>query len=288
MAELIEKNNVIPHRLFALISVVNAFTVLPRADILRLIQPETLNESLETSASVYSKCLLCGLITEAEDKQRSASLAVDVHLASDYQKFREYIQSNVLGVTQEQHDHWVLNLFAAWFVVQNEWPLNNSKTNWEIKFNSDLFPSFADRIISEHPGITTWMEWAEFLGWGWLLKFGREETTFAPDCTIRLLPLLSEVLPEAGMISFGSFIERLSVRCPELDGGVLFERCWQACRPQEQRGNRLSLMLSTGLRVLNQRGEITLETQADATEVWTLFPAQSYISRVTHIRRGNS
>jgi hypothetical protein len=59
-----------------------------------------------------------------------------------------------------------------------------------------------------------------------------------------------------------------------------------AAFPHERRGNRLSLMLSTALRVLHEQGHIVLEKRADATETWTLFPAQTYHNQITHIRRG--
>jgi hypothetical protein len=66
---------------------------------------------------------------------------------------------------------------------------------------------------------------------------------------------------------------------------VLFERCWEASRRGEVRGNRLSLMLSTALRVLHASGEIELSYRSDSAATWTLFPAQSHIGQVTHVAR---
>lgn len=286
MSEVIDKNHVLPHRMFAMIHTVNTHPNIPRAELLRLLQPAALNESLETSGNIFVKCQLCGLIAEKQDKSRAASLIVDPVVATDLSSFRMYMQATLTGATRDDQDHAVLNLFAAWFAVQNEQIINTSKSEWEIRFHMDLYPHRSERVISEHPGITAWMEWAEFMGWGWQLKFGSQESSVIPDSTIRIQPLLPQLLPEVSPISFGEFMNRLAVSCPELDGGVLFERCWEASRPNERRGNRLSLMLSTALRVLNQQGRIVLENRADATENWMLFPAQSYLSRVTHIYRG--
>ena len=68
-----------------------------------------------------------------------------------------------------------------------------------------------------------------------------------------------------------------------LDGGILFEQCMQASRPSNTGSLRLSLMLSTALRVLNDSGEISLIRQADAPDLWHLFPAEGQITEVSHI-----
>lgn len=282
MAELIDENFVLPHRIFAMAKAVAARPEIPRDTLLELIQPVALNESKKMSVTMYRKCQLCGLITESQNNRRTTSLAVDPRVATDFEAFREYMQANVLGVVDEQEDHFVLNQFTAWYVAQDDAALPLSKSQLESKFHSDLYPGTQNLVIRDEPGIGAWQAWAQFLGFGWQADFA----VFVPDCTIRLRPQLSGLLPEDRFIVFGQFMERLSARCPELDGGVLFERCWQASRPNERRGNRLSLMLSTALRVLEKRGEIALENRADATENWTLFPAPSYVTRVTHIRRG--
>jgi len=282
MSEVIDKNHVLPHRMFAMVNIVNAHPNIPRAELLRLLQPAALNESLETSGNIFVKCQLCGLIAETQDKQRAASLIVDPVVVTNIEAFRIYMQSAILGVTEQDANHFVLNQFTAWFITQDARIMRSSKRQLEAKFHDDMYPGVPNRMISDEPGIGAWQSWAQFLGYGWQSEF----SVFIPDCSVRIQPLLPELLPEDSVIPFGTFMVRLAARCPELDGGVLFERCWEASHPNERRGNRLSLMLSTALRVLNQQGRIALENRADATENWMLFPAQSYISRVTHIRRG--
>ena len=107
-----------------------------------------------------------------------------------------------------------------------------------------------------------------------------------PDSTLRLRPLLPELLLEIGVeVPMVVFMTNLAKRCPELDGGALFERCWSASHPGEVRGNRLSLMLSTALRVLHQNSIIEMVYRGDSALTWTLFPSQSHINRATHICR---
>ena len=70
--------------------------------------------------------------------------------------------------------------------------------------------------------------------------------------------------------------------------GSLFNRAWEACRGGEERGNQISLMLSTAFRVLHASRVIALVDRRDAPTTWNLFPAQSHITRVTHIGRGEA
>jgi len=284
MSELIDNNHILPHRLFAMIGVVNQFPRIKREDLLNLVQPTAENQ--ETSKNTFLKCQLCGLIQVSEGSEKRTTLAVDPKVATDFEAFRAHMQSTLLGVTEESQNHFILNQFTAWYAVNDQWVVETNKADWEVKFNDHLYPHERERVINEHPGITTWIAWADFLGWGWPIKFGTQQTRLVPDCTLRLRPLISALLPEDSFIPYGVFAKRLADRCPELDGGLLFKQCLMAAFPHERRGNRLSLMLSTALRVLHEQGHIVLEKRADATETWTLFPAQTYHNQITHIRRG--
>ncbi|NTU86006.1 MAG: hypothetical protein HGA45_42885, partial [Chloroflexales bacterium] len=108
-----------------------------------------------------------------------------------------------------------------------------------------------------------------------------------PDAHDRLEPLLDQLLPEGERpVTFGAFLDLLAERCPEIVGGVLFDRCWQASRGAEPRGSQLSLMLSSGLRVLHEAGTIDLSLVADAATKWQLYPALGHpVAQVSHIRR---
>jgi hypothetical protein len=108
-----------------------------------------------------------------------------------------------------------------------------------------------------------------------------------PDASERLLPLLKQLLPTHQPISMREFMIQLIQTCPELDGGSLFEYCSQASRPNETRGNSLSLMLSTGLRTLHMTKKLQLERRADSSDLWTLYPAEGFAlpKEITHLRR---
>jgi hypothetical protein len=129
-----------------------------------------------------------------------------------------------------------------------------------------------------------WLTWASFLGWGWRMTVGGQELLM-PDAHKRLKPILPQLLSDSEEIPFSQFTHNIANLCPELDGGSLFEKCWQASRGVEVRGNQLSLMLSTALRSLHDNKLIKLIEYADATDMWQLYPAQTHpVQRVTHIK----
>lgn len=84
-------------------------------------------------------------------------------------------------------------------------------------------------------------------------------------------------------------MEQLGEHCPELDGGTLFRRCAQVSRTSDIFGNRLSLMLSNAIRVLDTAGLIRLTLQADAPVKWLLYPAAGHAhQQVSHIQLGRA
>jgi hypothetical protein len=144
-----------------------------------------------------------------------------------------------------------------------------------------LFPDSDGRALNytKLNGIDDWMI---FLGYGWKLA----NHFLIPDASTRLESLLDSLLPSAREVAVGRFIASLSSKCPELDRGVLFERCRQAVYDRQSDGNHLSLMLSTALRTLQTKKRIKMINSPDARDNWELFPDVSDpFSRITHISR---
>jgi hypothetical protein len=282
-----DKLAITPHRLYAMVRLASGATGAGRDEFLGLLQPSAVNDNHETGYLVYRYARRYGLLEEEQNVAKRVRPTADCLSLTSLDAFRFYMQKVLLGVTSDAQDNFLLSLFTAWYAVQDHSVMTYSKADFEAKFHQALYPKATERVLAEEPGISAWRTWAEFLGWGWALKLdGREEMRIVPDATLRLRPLLAGLLSEAGReVAMGDFMTGLAERCPELDGGVLFERCWEASRGGEVRGNRLSLMLSTALRVLHSSGEIEMAYRRDAGVTWTLFPAQSHTPQVTHIAR---
>ncbi len=282
-----DRLTVTPHRMYSMLCTIVAMEGQPRNQIIALAQPTFIVDNTGTASLVYRYLARFGLIEEDGSPQRKVRASESGRESINWSPFRTQMQRHLLGNTEESSDNFLLGQFTAWYAVQDDTVMTYSKSELEMRFHEDLYPNSSERVLSEEPGISAWRTWAEFLGFGWPMKFNqRDEMRIVPDATVRIAPLLSTLLLEENVeTSFGALMSELSELCPELDGGILYERCWQASRGSEVRGNRLSLMLSTALRTLHKSGEIKLINRPDAAETWTLFPAQSQIDRVSHIRR---
>jgi hypothetical protein len=288
--EVIDRDNTTPQRLITLLQLVAKLGCVRRRDLLELLQPVVVLNDRESSREISERLLraavLTGLIIETPSADREMQLGVSTECVGSFEDVRALLQSKFLGKSQENQDHYLLNLFAAWYAVQDQKVFDYSRVDLEARFNDQLYPGTDTRVFREKSDFNAWRNWAEFLGWGWTTTFGpRPGVQFVPDATVRIRSLLPRLVPAPETdLSMNDFMAKLAALCPELDGGILFIRCWQAGRDVEQ-GNRISLMVSTALRVLHASGEIALIERKDAAPAWSLFPAQSHTNRVTDIRR---
>lgn len=286
--EIINDNQVEKHRVQALVRLVADLPKPTRLEVVNLLQPKLLVESTSSgdiqssAANTYRIAEDCRLIVVNQDQVLEPGVPSEKF--ETMSAFRHYMQSVVLGVTEEGKSNYLFNLFLAWYAVQDERVLKElTKTGYDGPFNDQLFPDAPPPRHFNATKLTAWRKWATFLGLGWPMRFGSREIII-PDATVRIRPLLPTLFPDKALLPFGIFMERLAVTCPELDGGALYHYCWQASRGADERGRRLSLMLSTALRTLDGLGVVRLEEHADALEKWQLYPADGKPHKqATHI-----
>jgi hypothetical protein len=292
--EIINNGPVTPHRLHALVRLVVHLGNPTKDDLFNLLQPAGLIKNQEVANNVYQAAVAHDLVIEQGDSRVLLHDSLNPTEIVPVKGFRVHMRKQLLGITDENTDNYLLNLFTAWYAVQDERALTTSKRELVNAFNRDLFPTSGRSDVDEGRAFNTtkynaWLRWATFLGYGWVIRLGSSDT-LAPDAYGRLVPLIPRLLDEkADAVPFRDFATSLAGDCPELDRGSLFQRCWQASRSAEHRGNQLSLMLSTGLRVLDREGIIRLQYESDAEDVWHLYPAEADpLPRVTHIGLGRN
>lgn len=291
--EIINNNQVTPQRLHALVRLVSRLRNPNRDNLLELLQPPDLVKSQEAGKAVYNAALNHNLIMEDNDNNGRVSLHPDIGKRESIESAESFcarMQERLVGIADEYKDNYLLNLVTAWYGVQNERIFQyRKKKDISQQFNIDMDPRDQEDLIEEgrlfnEIKLNGWLTWASFLGWGWRMASGGPELLM-PDAHKRLKPILPQLLPNSEEIPFSQFAHNVANMCPELDGGSLFEKCWQASRGTEVRGNQLSLMLSTALRALHDNELLHLTEYADAIDVWRLYPAQTHpVQRVTHIK----
>ncbi|GCE23214.1 hypothetical protein [Dictyobacter kobayashii] len=301
--ELLNSAQVTPARLYALLRLVVRLKKPQREDIQVLLQPDVLfqskqeNEDEETGANSYSAsrnvylaARHCNLIEELPDNTIQVKGDVGIYLTS-LDKFQTLMQQRVWNATTPEQNNYLLNLYSAWYIVQNERIFTFEDKDLETRFNEELFEN-ADERTFNMTKFVGWRMWASFLGIGWSVKrgiIGNSREILAPNVSQRLLKILPLFSTKNGAreIQFNSFMQELAQLCPELDGGILFDHCRGASRGGEQYGDYLSLALSTGLRQLHNTKHIQLIRQPDAQDTWLLYPAEGLdinLKEVTHIK----
>ena len=283
--ELLNYAQVTPPRLHAMVKLVSRLQAPTRKDVIDLLQPSVLVSDQSAAKNTYIAAVNCNIVSEAPDK--TLILNGEAAQLESMQGFQLYMQKRVLGVIESYRPNYLFNLYSAWYIVQNERVFQFIDNEFATRFVGEVPLDTEFRAFNKEKFVG-WRTWAAFLGLGWLIKpgLGGRSEILAPCASNCLKGVLDQLLTEdERVIKFGLFAERLAELCPELDGGSLFTYCWEASRGGERRGTNLSLALSTGLRQLHDSSEIELIRQADATDIWQLYPAEGQLlKQVTHIR----
>lgn len=270
-----------PRRLYAALHTIAALEAPAQIEVvLQLLQPPSLAKTTDTAEGVLKVAEACGLIERDKD-QNTVCLSIEKDAIADYERFRLTMQNILLGHTDPDNEFYLLNQFAAWYAIQNERIFQGTAEDYGIWFQKELYGG--EMRFTGSTRVNGWLTWATFLGWGWNWKRGRSTSYLIPDATRRVRPIVWQAsLSKEEIIPFGDFLSTLAQSCPELDGGVIFDECWRISKG-DRPSNRLSLMLSTALRTLHQRGEITLHNIEDASQMWHLYTARGQLNTVTHI-----
>jgi len=281
--EIINEGQAEKHRLQALVMLVIELGEVEQSHLYDLLQPREPGDAQDAQSSARVTLLVakeCQLVSV--DEKRCVRGLVERAQCEQLPAFQALMAHRLLGVSAEDASNYLFNLFSAWYAVQDEKVLQELvETGYDGPFNDQVFPDAPTRSFNGTK-LVAWRKWAVFLGLGWILRLGGREI-LVPDASKRVRSVLGELFGEQTTLMFAHFMERLASVCPELDGGRLFTYCWQASRGEEK-GNRLSLMLSTALRTLDGLGHLRLLCQADALESWRLYPAEgSRHQQVTHI-----
>jgi hypothetical protein len=286
--EILNEASATPQRVQAMLRLVALLPQPKRQDIFDCLQPASIRDNQTTSTKILNHLLQFRIVIEDAETE-VLCLADDAPRDLDSaDAYRRFMQRRLTGITELGVDNYLLNEVTAWYAVQNERVYTLNAEQASANFSSELYDLTDDDEIRalNSTKFNGWRNWASFLGWGVLYPAASNVgTNFVPDASERLLGVLNDLLPDQEWIVMSAFMAQLAEHCPELDGGVLFERCWQMSRPTDNRGTAMSLMLSTGLRVLQKRGCIEMKLEPDAGDLWNLFTAQGMINRISHIRR---
>ncbi|MCB9437720.1 MAG: hypothetical protein H6673_12160 [Anaerolineales bacterium] len=278
-----------PNRVYAMLKLIEELqSSSPSVDLVySLLQPDSINKNKESAESVYGILQNLGMVSLSQDTEKTVRLVDDSFLHS-FDDFRTKMQQSLLGAIKPEENNYLLTQFTAWYAVYNQRVLSLRREDLERKFHEDLYPSIiaskSTRKIND-TALLSWGLWARFLGFGREYAFARGQRTLLPNAYVRVNTLLPSLLPLDGSeLPIQTFLDNLSSYCPELDGGLVFNRVYESVYAQSSTQTHLSLMLSSALNTLHINGIIELIDRADALNTRQLFPSQSYQNRVSHLR----
>jgi len=284
--EIINNGQITPKRLIALLNVIGRFGDISRNNLQNLMQPQFLEGDQSASNAVINTANRLNLISEVGNKSKTISLHPSILLNSNsgsLESYRLLLQDRLLGILNESQDDYLLNLVIAWYAMKGYSIVGRSKEEVAKDFNSEMSSKDARTLTEEGRAfnstkLNAWMTWATFLGFGW-----EYNNQFFQDAHLRIRPMLSQFKEEELQIS--SFMEALGEKCPELDGGILFTKVKQDLKFTDSGGSNISLMTSTGLRILARNNEIKFIYRADSRSVWSLQKASGHeFQRISHIK----
>ncbi len=287
--EVIARLSATPNRIYAMLKLLDVLgDNAPSLELLyTLMQPNELQESKSSAEAVYGLLRNMGLVTKAEGTEE-VILITDKSFLSTYEDFRLKMQSTVLGAIQPEDSNFLLSQITAWYASYNQKVLTLRREDIERKFHEDLYPS----VISQNNQarkiqdtmLLSWGLWTHFLGFGKEYALAGGQRKLMPNAYIRIRPLLKEHFPHDRDLTIQQFIDQLAAYCPELDGGAVYNKVYESIHRQNASHASLSLMLSTALRNFQVEGIVELIDRADSLDTRQLFPSQSYLNRVSHIR----
>lgn len=279
-----------PNRIYAMLKLIQTLQqqAPTREVIFSLLQPDSIQKSKDSAKSVYGILQNLNLISVSQDTDEVIYIG-DGSFLESFELFRLKMQQTLLGANQPEDDNFLLSQLTAWYAAYNEKVFSMTRSDIERLFHQDLYPSIIThnltRKLQEKNNLLSWGLWARFLGFGREYRFAGGQRKLVSNAYIRVYPLLNNIFDErVEELPISQFLEKLSMFCPELDGGIVYNRVYESVHNRSAVNAPLSLMLSSALRTLQTNGVIELIDRADALNTRQLFPSQSYIGSISHIR----
>jgi hypothetical protein len=263
-------NPVTPVRLEILVDLLRSYPRgLPRKEVCRMLQPESLNSDLgnsSPSAVTVSAALELGLAEEEEG---------DLSLSAACRKRKQDSRLDILAafdarVLSSVEVEKYFALFYSYYLGLGKQAYvrrSQNKDQWADQFNQALgLENNSQENRFNATKLTGLHRWFNYVGLGWYDPMGEFQAN-PYDRLLRALPL---IFGRQRKLEADEFMPKLSDACPELDGGALF---LQANPGWDASAKRCTLGLSHALIELHLDKIIQLHCPADSPG-WNIGDAE--------------
>jgi hypothetical protein len=267
-----------PERVWSLVSILAAHGgKMERQELVQWLNPlfRSANGEAEEKKTAVDATIQAALdLNLIDTSERGQVRLVYEGMIGKYDEFADDVHARLARLSDTDADAVIFEAFA-WLAVQVE---IEGSTLWVDDWSADEFADRADKALNLDAGErrfnktkrAPWRRWLEFVGLSVPLPTGEDY----PSVTKRLERELFEGgLPFDEEIVAGSLLDHIAHRLPYLDGGRLFarlcDRLGHRMAPQ-----RLSRLLSSALRELDEDGRVTLIVRGDSRYNVELAPDQ--------------
>lgn len=267
-----------PERVWSLVSILAAHGGrIERQELVQWLNPpfRSVNGEVEEKKTAVDATIQVALDLDFIDtSERGYVRLVCDHPFAKYNEFSDLVHGRLANLSDEDADAVLFEAFA-WLAVQVE---IEGSTLWVEDWSADEFADTGDEALTPDAGkrrfnttkIAPWRRWLEFVGLSVPLPTGEDY-----PCVTRRVEreLFGGSLPLDEEIVAGRLLDDIAQRLPYLDGGRLFvrlcDRLGHRMAPQ-----RLSRLLSSALRELDEDGRVTLIARGDTRYIAELAPDQ--------------
>ena len=256
-------NNMTPKRVYALCKL-SYNRNLSKKEIKEYMQPQILNNNYNAIDEVLRFSFSGGLIENKEDIIKCNLSASEIEKPN---QFRYYIANKALN-----DKNLIFTRFSSWYIARGNKVYNDSPETLIRDFDKEINIK-GEKNIYNKTNLVAWKTWANFLGLGF-----EHNGVLIPNLSIRLKDIIeNNNFEKNSNYVFTNFLNKVNQYAQEIDGGQIFEN---NLGDSDKADKNLSLALSNGLRILEEKSLIELKSIPDTLDKWHLVRPQKDISDI--------
>jgi hypothetical protein len=233
---------------------------MTRDAVYGVLQPKGVTNSQEQSKVTVRAAIELELVTEKDGSELELTEA-----AKGRRSVRECvlncIDNRVLATADVEY---YFALFYSYMLGMNKQTIKGTRDDWVTAFNRDVFDNKKQTNPFNAEKWTGLHRWLVYAGLGW----NDPSDEFQCNPYERLRRQLSSIFVSDKKLDDDTFMDRLAVECPELDGGNIFTRANRSAADNRQ----CTLGLSHALIELHRDNCIRLHCSPDSGG-WSLKQA---------------
>lgn len=257
-------NNMTPKRVYALCKL-SYNRNITRKEVKEYMQPQILNNTENAINEVLRFSLKGGLVKESKAGFIKCNLSHSQ--INNFNSFRYYIANKSLN-----DPDLIFSRFSSWYIARGNKVYNDSPEVLIREFDKEINVS-SEKNIYNKTNLVAWRTWANFLGLGFI-----HNGKLIPNLAVRIKDVIkNNNFKEKNDYVFTDFINKLNKHAKEIDGGEIFIKNQGDINKDNK---EISLALSNGLRILEEKDLIEMRSVSDSLDRWHLIEPEKDISDI--------